>query len=170
MVLFDLGDTLEINNKLREDTIETLSKITELKDTQGNKPILALASDFYHADTPEELINLKKQYYDILDGLGIKHFFEPVQKNVVLSSEVGYTKSENPKKFFQKVIEKNGSINICEIIFITENEEHIESAKVLDMSTIHMRFSPANSNEMIHHQATRLLDTIPLIREFLKNE
>ena len=136
VVLFDLGKTLENNGVLRENAKETLKEINNMKDTNNQSVILGLASDFLPASNKEELKQRKLEYYNILEQLQIKSFFEPVDKNVTLSSEVGATKSENPQEFYQTVIDKISNTSFNKIIFITEFKPHIDSANTLGMKTI----------------------------------
>src|SRR5574339_323655 len=87
----------------------------------------------------------KSEYYTILENFHIKSFFEPVETNVILSTEVGHTKTENPQRFFQTVIDKIGDTSFPEIIFMTENELHIKSANSLKMKTIQLKLDNNNS-------------------------
>ena len=104
VVLFDLGDTLEIkvdgHSVRREHTIETLEEIKKMRDINDQPPVLGLASDFLPVSNDAPLEVIKGKYYRILEDLQIKSFFEPVENNVTLSSEVHETKSENPQKFY----------------------------------------------------------------------
>ena len=107
VVLFDLGDTLEHNDVLREDTIDTLEKIENME----NPPILGLASDFglpndWGLEPQEEQIERSKQaYFSMLSDLQIKRFFVP--QNVTLSTEVGNTKDQNIQKIFPNSSNQN---------------------------------------------------------------
>ena len=170
IVLFDLGDTLEHNDVLREDALETLNRIKSMENT----PILGLASDFGKRDDwgpppPEEQIKRsQQQYYSILSDLQIAHFFDPLRKKVTLSTEVGNTKSEDIQKFFQTAINKLSNTSFNEIIFITEFKPHIDSANNLGMKTIFLNLDgiPTNPNQLTITNLTEVIDIIKdLIRQ-----
>jgi FMN phosphatase YigB (HAD superfamily) len=167
IVLFDLGKTLEHNGELREDAIETLEQIKELEDINNQSLILGLASDFFPASNEEELKQRKHEYYSILDQLQIKSFFEPIDKNITLSSEVGETKSENPRKFYQTVIDKIGNTSFNELIFITEFKPHIDSANTLGMKTIFLNLdnSPTNNDQPT---ITNLIESVNIIKDLVR--
>lgn len=138
-----------------------------MRDTNDQPPVLGLASDFLPASTEEELEEIRRKYYKILEDLQIKSFFEPVENNVTLSSEVPETKSENPRKFYQTVINKIGNTSFNEIIFITEFKPHIDSANNLGMKTIFLNLdgSPTNSNQLT---ITNLKEAIDKIKDLIK--
>lgn len=104
IVLFDLGDTLEHENILLPGAINTLSSIQNMKDDKNQPVALALISDFYEANNPDELKARQNEYYEIIQSLGIRSFFEPVGKRVTLSTEVGVTKPD--KKIFRVAVDK----------------------------------------------------------------
>lgn len=87
MVLFDLGNTLEVvvggQDVLLPGARETLKAIRGLKDAGGESPLLALLSDFSPTPaTPEQVAASRAEYLLILDALGIRSFFEPVADHV----------------------------------------------------------------------------------------
>src|SRR5215207_6665273 len=104
VVLFDLGKTLEDQDVLLPGARETLQAIQEMRDHSGEAVALALVSDFDMPDNPEQIPVIRQRYYEILDELGIRSFFEPVEERVTLSSEVGVFKPD--EKIFRTVIEK----------------------------------------------------------------
>jgi FMN phosphatase YigB (HAD superfamily) len=169
VVLFDLGETLEHNGNLREDALETLEKIEDMKDSHNQFPILGLASDFGLASTEEEIKRSKESYYNIIRNLGIYHFFEPVEQNVTLSTEVGTTKDENLQKFIQIVIEKIGNTSFNQIIFITENIYHINAAKSLGIKTIHLNLNDNYDSNNQEDTISKLKDAINMIENFVKS-
>jgi len=165
MVLFDLGNTLE-DVVDREDVLlpgayETLEAIRTMQDSDGEAPILALVSDFGHIPaTPEQILSSQKEYYKILENLGIRSFFEPVAQRVTLSTEVG--KLKPAKEIFQVVIEKIPGLHFADVIFITEDRSHVEAARSFEMQAIHFK-GPGQ----IIGEIDNLIDSIPHIRRFL---
>ena len=170
IVLFDLGDTLEHNGVLREDALETLNRIKSME----NPPILGLAPDFGlphdPPPTPEEQIRISQQhYFSILSDLQIDQFFNPLQQNVTLSTEVGKTKSEDIKKFFQTAINKISNTNFNEIIFITENIDHIRSANSLGVKTIFLKLENNSSQTNGTYTISNLIESLNLIEGLLNS-
>jgi hypothetical protein len=93
-------------------------------------PILALVSDFGPIPaTREQILCSQKEYYKVLENLGIRSFFEPVAQRVTLSTEVG--KLKPAKEIFQAVIEKIPSLHFADVMFITEDRSHVEAATLV---------------------------------------
>ena len=161
VVLFDLGKTLEDQDVLLPGARETLQAIQEMRDPNEEAVALALVSDFDMPDDPEQIPTIQQQYYEILDGLSIRSFFEPVASKVTLSSEVGVYKPD--AKIFRAVIEKlDEGLRLGDIVFVTENREHVIEARRLGMSAIHFKGPGQNAGDV-----DRLVDLIPLVREAL---
>jgi len=105
VVLFDLGQTLENNGALRDDAIETLKYIQNLRDANDQPPILGLASDNEFPDTNAH--QARERYYNLItNNYKIAKYFEPLDTNVTLSKDVGATKDENLQLFMQTAIDK----------------------------------------------------------------
>jgi FMN phosphatase YigB (HAD superfamily) len=161
VVLFDLGKTLEDRDVLLPGARETLQTIGAMRDPSGEAAALALVSDFDMPDNPEQIPVIRQRYYQILDGLGIRSFFEPVAERVTLSSEMGVHKPD--EKIFRAVIGKiDESLRFREIVFITENQGHVIEARRLGMRAIHFKGPGQNIGDV-----GRLVDLIPLVRKFL---
>jgi len=169
VVLFDLGDTLEHNDVLREDTIDTLEKIENME----NPPKLGLASDFglpndWGPEPQEEQIERSKQaYFSMLSDLQIKRFFVP--QNVILSTEVGKTKDQDIQRFFQTAVNKIGNTTFNQIIFITENCKHIDSANSLGIKTIFLKLNNNSAVNNGNNTISNLSESINLIEGMINN-
>jgi FMN phosphatase YigB (HAD superfamily) len=166
VVLFDLGDTLEHNGNIRQDTLETLERIKNM----DNPPILGLASDYglpnnWGSFPLEEQIRRSKQhYFNEIERLGIRQYFEPVEQNIILSTEVGKTKDQDIEKFFQKAIDKIGNnTSFNQIIFITENCKHIDSANSLGIKTIFLKLNNNSAINNGNNTISNLSESIKLI-------
>ena len=161
VVLFDLGRTLEDQDVLLPGARETLQAIQEMRDHSGEAVALALVSDFDMPDDPEQIPIIRQRYYEILEGLSIRSFFEPVADRVTLSSEVGVFKPD--EKIFRAVIEKiNEGLRFGDVVFVTENREHVIATRHLGMSAIHFKGPGQNAGDV-----DRLVDVIPIVQEFL---
>src|SRR5829696_7416238 len=138
IVLFDLGNTLEDVEQggLLPGALETLEAIQAMRDADGNAPVLALVSDFGDIPaTPQQIQDSQSEYFEILRGLGILPFFEPVVERVTLSTEVG---AEKPSRsIFQAVIDKiGGGLTFQDVLFITERKSHVNAARDLGMRAV----------------------------------
>jgi FMN phosphatase YigB (HAD superfamily) len=165
MVLFDLGETLEDiiggQDILLPGARETLRAIQKMKDADGKPPILALVSDFGDLGaTPEEVAASQKEYFKILENLGIRSFFEPLAQRVTLSTEAGAPKPE--KKIFQTAINKIPGLRFSDVLFITEESKHVKKARTLKMQAIHFKGPGETTGDV-----DKLTDLIPLVRKFL---
>ena len=162
VILFDLGDTLEINDVLRPGAIETLTALRGLRDADGDPVALGLVSDFVMPQHPSEIPSIRRQYLDILDALGIRSFFEPVDERVTLSTEVGVGKPD--ARVFRAAIDKiHPGAHYHTAIFITENAHHVDAARQLGLSAILVRAPGQPVGEVEH-----LSDLVPLIRRLLE--
>lgn len=165
VVLFDLGNTLEDTQRgvLLPGALNTLRAVRAMRDSAGVAPALALASDFGETGaTPEQLAATQAEYYAILSGLGIRQFFEPVARRVILSAEVGAAKPD--RRVFQAVIDRlDPSLSFRDLFFVTERRAHISAARALGMRAVHFKGPGETAGEI-----TRLADLIPLVRTFLQ--
>jgi FMN phosphatase YigB (HAD superfamily) len=163
IILFDLGNTLEDveRERLLPGARKTLKTIQAMRDAQGYAPVLALLSDFGEIPaTPEQIQVSQAEYFDILRGLGIQSFFNPLTQRVTLSTEVGAAKPS--RKIFQAAIDKiDGGLSFQDTLFITENKAHVDAARALGMKAIHFKGPGEASGDI-----TRLVDLIPLVRDF----
>src|SRR5215213_11047034 len=161
VVLFDLGKTLEDQDVLLPGARETLQAIQEMRDPSGKAVALALVSDFDMPDAPEQIPIIRQRYYEILEGLSIRSFFEPVADRVTLSSEVGVFKPD--ERIFGAVIEKiHEGLRFGDVVFITENRRHVIEARRLGMRAIHFQGPGQNTGDV-----DRLVDVIPLVQKLL---
>src|SRR5215208_597139 len=138
VVLFDLGKTLEDQDVLLPGARETLQAIQEMRDHSGEAVALALVSDVDMPDDPEQMPIIRQRYYEILEGLTIRSFFEPVADRVTLSSEVGVSKPD--EKIFRATIEKiNEGLCFGDVVFVTASRVHVLEALRLGMRAIHFK-------------------------------
>jgi FMN phosphatase YigB (HAD superfamily) len=145
VVMFDLGMTL-VDADLRPfpHVEDALTAIARFKTADGKDLRSCLVSDFIMANQPitaEKITALFKQYLAKLDRTGLRHFFEPVDKRVTLSTHAGAQKPA--RKIFEKALERLGTdVPLGECLFITEEATHIEEArKELKMATLQFRIA-----------------------------
>ena len=165
VILFDLGNTLEDTRRevLVRGALQTLRTVRDMRDASGAAPTLALVSDFGETDaTPAQLLATQAEYYALLEHYGIRGFFEPVAKRVILSAEVGFEKPT--PEIFQAVIDRiDPSLRFRDIFFVTELLPHVVAARTLGMRAAHFNGPGQTAGEV-----KRLTDLIPLVRTFLQ--
>src|SRR5262245_57297571 len=98
VILFDLGDTLEHDGALRPGTLETLSRIGQLRDGNQERLEMGLVSDFQMPSEHDDMSSIRQRYVEILEKLQIRIFFEPIEQRVTLSTDVGVFKPD-PRVF-----------------------------------------------------------------------
>jgi FMN phosphatase YigB (HAD superfamily) len=166
IVLFDLGDTLEHNDRLLPGAMDTLSQIQKINDNQNKPVILALISDFLPANSPEEKEKVLEQYYKILDNLGIRSFFKPVKERVTLSTEIDVNKPD--ERIFRYAIDKiSNGLSFKDVIYITENKEHVDAVRQFRpaaMNAIHFKGPGQQEGEI-----KNLTELIPKIQNLISS-
>src|SRR6476469_5328903 len=146
IVIFDLGNTLEHNDKLITGAFETLSNIQKMYDDKNQPVMLALISDFLQANSQDEIKEIKEKYYKILDNLDIRPFFEPVNK-------------PEPRIFRYAIDKISKGLSFKEVIYITENKDHVIATNEMGINGIHFK-GPGQKDGEIEN----LIDLIPKIK------
>jgi|SRR5919106_4421142 FMN phosphatase YigB (HAD superfamily) len=150
VIIFDLGNTLEHTLSGRDTVmpgaLELLSELAVIKDKSGTPPVLALVSDYQ---------GLSKEYYHLINGLGFDKFFKPYEQKITLSNEVGFSKPDS--RIFRAAIDKiETDLPYHNVVFVTENKDHITEARKLGMMAIRFKVinefgeGVKNLPEMIH--------------------
>ncbi len=162
IVFFDLGNTLEHNDKLLPGAKKTLTAVQAMTDADGTPVVLGLISDFHMTEDPEEIRSRQQEYYRIVEHLEISSFFEPAEEKITLSTEVGAYKPD--EKIFRAAIGKIiQGLDFHHVIFITENKDHVAAARQLGMMAIHFQGPGQTSGEV-----AQLVDLIPLIERLIR--
>jgi Peptidase family M28 len=160
LVLFDLGDTLERDGVPRPGARAALEAVAALRDAHGGPAArLGLLSDFLEPDAPEDVPQIRAQYLAILDQVGIRDLFEPVEQTVTLSTEVGAFKPD--EAMFRAAAGKAGA-SFADTIFITENRGHVLAARRLGMAAVQV---PGRGG--LDGDVATLPDLVPVIRGFV---
>lgn len=161
IVLFDLGRTLEYNDVLLPGAVQTLEAISGLRDMDGQPVAMGLVSDFDMPQTPADVLAIRQSYVAILDGLGIRPFFEPADRCVTLSTDVGVFKPD--ERVFRAALDRFApGLPFSAALFVTENSEHVGAARALGMRGIHFKGPGQTTGDI-----AQLLDLIPVVEEFL---
>ncbi len=167
--MFDLGKTLEDGGQLIQGAEEVLSSIKEMQDSNGKPVAISLVSNFdkFVGEDGEEghrlsdVKPLQVEYYNILQRLGISSYFEPLYKYVTLSTEIGVRKPD--KRIFRAAIDYiERDLPFENILFITEEPDHVEKVRQIGMKAIHFKGPGQNTGEIDH-----LIALIPRVKDFL---
>lgn len=162
VVFFDLGRTLEKNDVLFPGAQQTLQEIQLMRDNEAQPLELGLISDWTMSEARNSIPDLQARYYALLDGLGIRSFFEPVGERVTLSTEAGVFKPN--EKIFRLALDKiDPQAAFDNAIFITENAEHVAGARALGMGAIH--FKPPGQTE---GDVDQLIEIPRLVEEYFQ--
>jgi hypothetical protein len=144
VVFFDLGLTLiDSANQPFPHVKEALTAISGFVAEDGTPLRSCLVSDFTMAAPPvtaAKVTALFNQYLAILDGTGLRPFFEPVKKRVTLSTHAGARKPD--RRIFEKAMQRLGASTIPfkDCLLITEESGHIQKARTeLHMQTLQFR-------------------------------
>lgn len=143
VVLFDLGLTLiDADNRPFPHVAEALATIQSFTTAEGKKLLTGLVSDFDlppPPPTPAKIKAIFSRYLAVLDGTGLRAFFEPVERRVTLSTHAGAFKPD--RRIFEKALARlRSKASLKECLFITENQDHVRAARTtLGMSALRYR-------------------------------
>jgi beta-phosphoglucomutase-like phosphatase (HAD superfamily) len=162
IVLFDLGDTLETGDELLPGALEMLEALSALRDSSGETPALALVSNFVEATMPAGVAAAREEYLAIVEGLGLRPYFEPVDERITISSEVGVSKPD--ERIFRAAVDKIApGHSLSEVIFVTEDRGHVDAARALGMTAIHFK-GPGQTRGDVDH----LSELVPIVERLLR--
>lgn len=160
VVLFDLGRTLEHDGVLLPGAVQTLEAIEKLRDEDRQPVAMGLVSDFDMPQTPAEVPAIRQSYLQILERLGIRRFFEPTERGVTLSTDVGAFKPD--ERIFRAALNRFvPNLPFTAALFVTENPDHVSAARAMGMRAVHFQGPGQTTGDI-----TQLLDLIPLVEEF----
>jgi FMN phosphatase YigB (HAD superfamily) len=144
LALFDLGETLIHGDQPFPHVITALRAISQFH-TEENKPlILGLVSDFLSAEPPvteTKIAAREKEYQKILEGAGLREFFEPFSSRVTLSTRAGVNKPD--RRIFELAIQRSETgASLSECSFVTENADHLSKCKEFGMRPVRFGSGP----------------------------
>jgi FMN phosphatase YigB (HAD superfamily) len=137
-LLLDLGGTLiDADRHVFPGVNDALTAFRNLKAADGTPLVTCLVSDYTMPEprTPEKITEAFAEYLGILDGIGLRGFFEPVDERVTLSTNVGVSKPD--AKVFEAALKRaNLDAALTEALFITEDAGHVAAARTLGMQAL----------------------------------
>jgi FMN phosphatase YigB (HAD superfamily) len=132
VLMFDLGGTLiDANRRLRPHVRIALDALARFETADGQPLQSCLVSDYTMPPPPmtrERLEETFREYLEILEGVGLRAYFEPVDQRVTLSSHAGATKPS--PAIFRKALERlhsNASFEQC--LLVTEDADHVAAVR-----------------------------------------
>jgi len=136
--MLDLGDTLVKDDRVLPHVPAALEVLAQFETESKTPLVLSLVSDYEIPKPPAtapKINSIFSKYVAVLDELGLKRFFEPVERRVTLSTHAGVFKPD--PRIFKKAIQRlrlRLSLNQC--LFITENAEHVTACRSLGMMSL----------------------------------
>jgi hypothetical protein len=149
VVMFDLGMTLiDADRRPFPHVTDALAAIAEFTTGDGTPLQSCLVSDFTMPTPPvtaTKIDALFTEYLAILEGTGLRTFFEPVNRRVTLSTHAGASKPD--RSVFAKALERLGAtVQLDDCLLVTENADHVAKARAaLGMKAL--QFWSAASNQ-----------------------
>lgn len=161
VILFDLGRTLEDQDELLPGASQMLEAVAELRDELSQPPGMGLVSDFDMPRVPGDIAGIRAQYVAIIERLGIRKFFDPLDRGVTLSTDIGVFKPD--ERVFRAALDKFGAnLPFAAALFLTEHPGHIRAARALGMRAVHFKGPGQTTGDITH-----LMDFVPLARDFV---
>jgi hypothetical protein len=145
VLMLDLGDTLVRNNQVLPHVPQALEAFQSFVTAEGAPLEMCVISDYVMPPppvSPETVEASFEEYLGLLEGFGLRGFFEPVEQRVTLSTHAGVTKPD--QRVFRAALERLGSDAAFEnCLFITEHTGHVVACRDLGMETL--CFGPSRS-------------------------
>lgn len=144
VIMFDLGWTLVDGDTLHpfSHVAEALTEINNLSAKDGTRIQSCLVSDWGPEGPPapaEQIAAAMTECRDILRNAGLEPLFEPVEKRVTLSIQIGKRKPH--REIFELALKRLGvGARLDECLLVTEAPDHIAAARTrLGMAALQFR-------------------------------
>lgn len=137
VLVLDLGGTLVDGSQPLPHVKEALAALTKFEGSSGRPLQLALVSDFDPADppTPAGVKARFTEYLGLLDGFGLRRFFQPVTRHVTLSTHAGTFKPD--RRVYELALERlGGGLQLTACLSITEHAGHVAACQALGMRAL----------------------------------
>ena len=137
VVMLDLGGTLTDGTQPFPFVPECLDALSKFITSDGQPIEFCLVSNFNLADpfTEDGVAARFSEYLDILENLGLRDVFEPIDRRVTLSTHVNALKPDR-SVFSEALVRLGSDADLGNCLFITENRTHISACADLGMSTM----------------------------------
>jgi len=137
VLVLDLGGTLVDGDHPLPHVKAALGALRRFRGSSGLPLQLALLSDFHPADPPTTAGVKARftQYLGLLDGFGLRRFFQPAGRHVTLSTHAGVAKPD--RRVYELALERLGTgATLAGCLSITENADHVAACKGLGMQAL----------------------------------
>jgi FMN phosphatase YigB (HAD superfamily) len=137
VLVLDLGDTLVVGGQPLPHVPEALATLRELDGSTGQPLELALVSDYLPPDppTPAGVQERFDEYLGLLEGFGLRPFFEPVDRHVTLSTQAGVAKPD--RRVYELALTRLGTdATLADCVSITEDAGHVAACRALGMQAL----------------------------------
>ena len=137
VLVLDLGGTLVDGGQPFPHAKAALFALQRFRGSSGQPLQLALVSDFHPADpaTPAGVKARFTEYLRLLDGFGLRRYFQPVGRHVTLSTHAGVTKPD--RRVYELALQRLGSgATLTDCLSITEDAGHVAACKSLGMRAL----------------------------------
>lgn len=137
VLVLDLGGTLVDGHQPFPHVKAALGALQRFRGSSGQPLQLALVSDFHPPDppTPGGVRARFTEYLRLLDGFGLRRFFQPVGRHVTLSTHAGVTKPD--RRVYELALQRLGAgATLGECLSITEDAGHVVACKALGMQAL----------------------------------
>jgi FMN phosphatase YigB (HAD superfamily) len=137
VLMLDLGGTLVSEGRTLPHVPEALAALGELDGATGQPLEVVLVSDFHAAvpPTPEAVQARFEEYLALLDGFGLRSFFEPVDQRVTISTQAGVAKPD--RRIYQLALDRlGGDAEFGDCLSITEDAGHVAACRALGMQAL----------------------------------
>ena len=137
VLVLDLGGTLVDGSRPIPHVRAALTALRKFEGSSGRPLRLVLVSDFAPADppTPAGVRARFTEYLRLLDGFGLRRFFQPVARHVTLSTHAGTFKPD--RRVYELALERlGGGVGLTDCLSITEDAGHVAACKDLGMRAL----------------------------------
>ncbi len=137
VVLLDLGGTLVDGDRPLPHVKEALAALQRFEGSSGGRLELALVSDFAPADppTPAGVRARVSEYLKLLDGFGLRRYFQPAGRRVTLSTQAGVAKPD--RRIYELALKRlGGGAELGSCLAITEDAGHVAACRDLGMQAL----------------------------------
>ena len=137
VLLLDLGGTLVDGSRPFAHVKEALGALRRFHGGSGAPLQLALVSDYLPADppTPAGVKGRFAEYLALLDGFGLRRFFQPAGRHVTLSTHAGVAKPD--RRVYELALQRLGSsASLRDCLSVTEDAGHVAACRALGMEAL----------------------------------
>ena len=139
VLLLDLGKSFVLDARTVLPYVpEALDELALLRTATGEALSTGVVSDFGRIPEPalpEQIAATEEEMIGLLEGWGLRRYFEPIQERVTLSTHTGVLKPDC-RVFQMALLRMSVRAELEECLFVTEEPEHIRHCRRMGMETL----------------------------------